>query len=106
MVTDVRGGRPPLSDLPQFVAWVRDGYGPTLVESRRQAEQRARELLDRSAGTMTLEQALELGRLFNTGEWGGAVKHNRFTPAFVGATMSRVVDPLDEFNQWTERLWR
>jgi len=105
-VTDVNGGRPSLRDLPSFVGWVRDGYGATLVESRSQAEERARRLLDLHAGTMTAEQALELGRLFNTGEWGGAVKYNRFTPAFVGATMSRVIDPLDAFNLWTERLWR
>ncbi|HEX5200507.1 McrB family protein [Paractinoplanes rhizophilus] len=98
--------RPPLRDLPRFVEWVRAGYGSTLVDSRRSAEQRARELLNQSAGTMTLDQALELGRLFNTGEWDGVTHYNRFSPAFVGATMSRVVDPLDEFNQWTERLWR
>ncbi|MFF5288774.1 McrB family protein [Paractinoplanes globisporus] len=99
--------RPPLSDLRRFVDWWRDSYEPaSLVESRRRAEQQARELLDEFAGTMTADQALELGRLFNTGEWGGAMKHNRFTPAFVGATMSRVIDPLDQFNQWTERLWR
>ena len=79
---EVTDERPPLSDLPHFVEWVRGGYGSTLVASRRAAEQRARELLNDAAGTMTADQALELGRLFNTGEWDGVMHYNRFSPAF------------------------
>ncbi|NYH44768.1 hypothetical protein HNR22_004495 [Micromonospora jinlongensis] len=98
--------RPPLSDAPAFIAWVRQVYGPTLVSSRQAAEQQARELLNEFSGKMSAEQALALGALFNTGEWGGVLRHNRFSPAFVGAAMQRLVDPLDKFNDWTDRLWR
>jgi hypothetical protein len=47
--------------------------------------QRARELLDGHAGRMSKEQALELGSLLNSDNWGGIEKHSRFSPAFVGA---------------------
>lgn len=99
--------RPPLSDLSALVAWIRRSYQPeTLVPSRAGAEQSARDLLDGSAGDMTLEQAIDLGDSFNTGTWGGVPRHSRFLPAFVGATMARVVEPLDEFNRWVLQLWR
>ncbi|MGA4732043.1 MrcB family domain-containing protein [Micromonospora taraxaci] len=98
--------RPSLSDVPAFIAWIRQAYGPTLINSRQTAEQQARELLNEFSGKMSAEQALALGELFNTGEWGGVVRHNRFSPAFVGAAMQRLVDPLDKFNEWTDRVWR
>jgi hypothetical protein len=98
--------RPPLADLPAFIAWVRERYGESLVPSRAAAEQDAREFLDAHAGSMTREQALSLGELFNRGEWGGVARRNRFLPAFAGATMEKLVDPLERFNEVTGRLWR
>ncbi|WP_259275880.1 MrcB family domain-containing protein [Micromonospora chalcea] len=98
--------RPPLSDVPAFIAWVRQTYGPTLVDSRETAEQRARALLSEFSGKMSVEQAVALGELFNTGEWGGVLRRNRFSPAFAGAAMQRLVEPLDKFNDWTDRIWR
>lgn len=99
------GTSPGLEDVATFIEWIRDLYGPELVPSRLEAEQEARDLLTAYAGSMTKEQALELGRLFNKGVYGGVLRANRFSPAFVGATMERVVEPLEEFNQWTYRLW-
>jgi hypothetical protein len=101
----VHGQRPSVKDSRAFVAWMRDWYGPDLVESRSTAEQEARDLLDEAAGRMTKEQALQLGRFFNRGVWQGIMKHNRFSPAFVGATMEKVIDQLELFNEWTQRLW-
>jgi MrcB-like, N-terminal domain len=97
---------PPLSDPAAFIKAVRGTYGPTLVESRRAAEEEARQLLHQLAGGMTKEHAQMLGQLFNRGEWAGALRHNRFLPAFAGATMERLVEPIEAFNQWTQRLWR
>lgn len=96
---------PRLEDVGEFISWMRERYGPELVSSRLDAEQEARDLLNAYAGSMSTEQALELGQLFNRGVYGGVMRSNRFSPAFVGATMKRVVEPLDEFNQWTYRLW-
>jgi hypothetical protein len=97
---------PPLSDTAAFIQAVRERYGPTLVESRRTAEEEARQLLNQLAGGMTKEQAQTLGQLFNRGEWAGVMRHNRFLPAFAGATMDRLVEPIETFNEWTRRLWR
>jgi hypothetical protein len=97
---------PPLSDTAAFIQAVRGRYGPTLVESRRAAEEEARQLLNQLAGGMTKEQAQTLGQLFNRGEWAGVMRHNRFLPAFAGATMDRLLEPIETFNEWTGRLWR
>jgi len=97
---------PPLSDTRAFIQAVRERYGPTLVESRQAAEEEARQLLNQHAGGMTKEQAQALGQLFNRGEWAGVMRHNRFLPAFAGATMERLVEPIETFNEWTQRFWR
>jgi hypothetical protein len=65
----------------------------------------ARELLDQHAGRMTAEQVLELGRLVSTDLVRGQEKHRRFAPAFVGATIQRIAERVDEFNPWAARLW-
>ena len=98
--------RPSLTDPAAFVRWARAKYGPSLVPTREAAEQQARELLDRTAGHMTSAEAKELGRLFNTGEWAGTMRFNRFSPAFAGASMERVIEPLAAFNEATQQLWR
>ncbi len=96
---------PSLADVAAFVAWMRDKYGPTLVPTRRAAEDAARALLDAHAGAMTVDQARDLGQLLNTGDWNGTPHHNRFSPAFVGASLSSLIEPIEQFNQWTLKLW-
>jgi hypothetical protein len=93
-------------DATEVIERSRTIYGvEELVNSRREAEERARELLDASAGGMTYEQADELLRLFNTGTWGGRVHHNRFSPAFVGSLRNQLLSDMDRFNLWTGQLW-
>jgi len=100
-------GKPPgPNDEDAFVDWVRNTYGPTLVPTRAAAEQQARELLEEHAGTMTVDQAVLLGQLFNMGEWGGIARQNRFLPAFAGANMEGLLDPIEVFNEVTNHLWR
>ncbi len=96
---------PSLVDAEGFVAWMRDKYGPSLVPTRSAAEDAARALLDAHAGAMTVEQAHELGRLLNSGDWNGTPHHNRFSPAFVGASLNSLIEPIEQFNQWTLKLW-
>jgi len=96
---------PSLADVQGFVAWVRAKYGPTLVPTRRAAEDAGRVLLHAHAGAMTVAQAHELGRLLNSGDWSGTPHYNRFSPAFVGASLNSLIEPIEQFNQWTLKLW-
>lgn len=100
------GKAPAPTDEAGFIDWVRKAYGPTLVPTRAEAEQQAREHLDQRAGHMTTAEAVLLGQLFNRGEWGGAARQNRFLPAFAGANMEGLLDPIETFNEVTEHLWR
>jgi hypothetical protein len=76
-----------------------------MVASRAQYEEEARQFLNERAGNMSAEEGVQLGRLFNTGMWGGVLRIQRFAPAFHGATIKRLVDDLDLFNHWTRILW-
>ncbi len=98
-------GTPDLKDVASFIAWMRKTYGPELVPTRQDAEQDARDLLNEHAGSMTKDQALGLLRLFNKGVYGSVMRSNRFSPAFVGASSEKLVEPINEFNEWTEQLW-
>lgn len=91
--------------IQELVESVRRTAGPEMVSSRSSAEADARALLDQSAGRMTEDEALLLGRLFNTGTWHGTMKYSRFAPAFHGATMKKLISDLDLFNRWTRELW-
>lgn len=99
-------GRPRIGDPAAVIAWVRAEAGAELVHTRAQSEDEARRLLDARAGYMTLEDARMLGAFLNSGSWGGIPRRNRFTPAFTGAVLDRLIQPLEPFNDWTARLWR
>lgn len=96
---------PSLVDVAAFITWMRNKYGSTLVPTRRAAEDAARALLDAHVGAMTVDQAHELGNLLNTGDWNGTPHHNRFSPAFVGASLNSLIEPIEQFNLWTLQLW-
>lgn len=104
-VPEAANDAPPLTDQAAFVAWVRRYRGPEHVWVRQEAEDGARRMLDQFAGRMTAEQAFELGRTFNTDSKGGELRYDRFAPAFHGATMQRVVEHLELFNEQVRRLW-
>ena len=92
-------------EIEAHIQHIRDLAGEGMVESRAASEQEAREMLNDSAGQMSEERALELGRLFNTGMWNGSIKYSRFSPAFHGATMKMMISDLELFNQRTRQLW-
>jgi AAA domain (dynein-related subfamily)/Conserved hypothetical protein (DUF2461) len=104
-VSEVANDAPPLTDQAAFVEWVRRYRGPEHVWVRQEAEDQARRMLDQFAGRMTAEQAFELGHTFNTDSKGGELRYDRFAPAFHGATMQRVVENLELFNEQVRRLW-
>lgn len=104
-VSETAGEAPSLADQAAFVVWVRQYRGPEHVWVRQEAEDSARRMLDQFAGRMTIEQAYELGRTFNTDSKGGEIRYDRFAPAFHGATMLKVLENLELFNQQVRRLW-
>jgi hypothetical protein len=94
-------------DLQKFIDRVRLEFGgPENTQARAAAEDAARQQLEKLAGTMSQEQAFELGRLFNTSAKDGRTRYDRFSPAFQGASIQRLVENLDSFNEWTARIWR
>ena len=93
-------------DVPALIAERREVFGDDFVAGRLRPEADARALLDASAGSMTREQAIRLGGLLNEHTKVGVVRQDRFSPAFVGASLHRVIEDLATFNDRVSRLWR
>ena len=95
-----------LEDLTQAaLVRVRDDFGDRFVSSRVEAERAAVELLERRAGDMTQGEATRLGQLFNTHEKAGQTRQDRFLPGFAGATIQKVTEDLERFNEVVADLW-
>lgn len=98
--------QPATLDAAALIEQRRTDFGPQFVPGRERPEHQARDLLNESAGAMTREQAMRLGELLNEHTKGNTVRHDRFSPAFVGAALQRVTDGMDVFNERVELLWR
>jgi uncharacterized protein (DUF2461 family)/energy-coupling factor transporter ATP-binding protein EcfA2 len=92
-------------ELDQTIARVRANFGEEFVSGRVEGEEQARALLNARAGSMTRDEFIELGSLFNTQVFRGKVQRARFAPAFQGATIQRLAGHLDLLNDWTRRIW-
>ena len=95
----------PIPDVPSFIAATLSDSGDERVETRRQSEDQARQLLDASAGQMSDEQARELLALFNSDSKHGKPSRDRFAPGFGGQIANALLTDLANFNHWTRRLW-
>jgi len=97
----------PIADVAAFIANLLNETGSDeRLELRREAEDKARRLLDDFAGVMTEAQARELFKLFNADFDKGKRTRDRFTPAFMGQTANGLVTHLEKFNFWTARMWK
>ncbi|MET8352664.1 AAA family ATPase [Micromonospora sp. NPDC005206] len=90
---------------PQSLTEVREIFGERFVAARVEAESDARDLLDKLAGSMSVDEALQLGRLFNRHEKTGQVRLDRFSPGFAGAVMNKLTEDIDRFNRVVAELW-
>jgi MoxR-like ATPase/uncharacterized protein (DUF2461 family) len=90
---------------PAVLDRVRSRFGDRFVASRVEAEQAAAELLNQRAGDLGPAEAMRLGQLFNTHELGGQTRLDRFLPGFAGASMQKVTQDLERFNEVVADLW-
>jgi MoxR-like ATPase/uncharacterized protein (DUF2461 family) len=90
---------------PAVLARVRDTFAEQFVSGRIEAEKAAVDLLNERAGELTREEATRLGQLFNTHVKAGQVRQDRFLPAFAGATIQKVTEDLERFNEVVADLW-
>jgi hypothetical protein len=95
-----------IPDVPRFVVETMAEYGEAGLEARRDAEDRARALLDRTAGRMEERDLRSLLALFNEDSHKGKRYQTRFSPAFIGATANGLVENLGAVNEWTAHIWR
>ena len=91
-----------LESAERYLATIEDDQ----ITARREAEDKAREIIASSLGHLTEEQVRDVFRLLNTDFSSGTQRINRFSPAFTGLQVNEAVAALDATNRWIERLWR
>ena len=101
--SDFGGGGIP--DVAKFIEQTLAAAGTERTQVRRDADDEARALLNRSAGNMTEPELRELFRLFNVDYANGRRQANRFTPAFMAPAANAHVSNIANFNMWTGRIW-
>ena len=79
----------PIPDVPSFIAATLSDSGDERVETRRQSEDQARQLLDASAGQMSEEQARELLALFNSDSKHGKPRPTASRPGSAARSPTR-----------------
>jgi hypothetical protein len=105
LVTEVTESAGKTDLTTTVLASVRNAFGDRFIVGRIEAEQAAVKLLNEHAGDLDRDEALRLGQLFNTHEVAGRVRQDRFSPGFAGATMQKVTQDLDRFNEVVADLW-
>ena len=110
-----RGGalasqRPTESDaneIDKIIGAIREIHlPPSRIEARQEAEAAARELFDDNVGKFDEPTLRQFFEFVNTDYFNGQPRHNRFSPAFIGATANAIIDQLEQFNDWTDLLWQ
>jgi MoxR-like ATPase len=96
----------PIERVGEFIGQLLADWGDQRLDARRASEDQARKLLDDTAGQMSESQARDLFQLFNSDFSKGKPKRDRFSPAFVGQTANALIADLQNFNDWTRKLWK
>lgn len=89
-----------------FVPWRRQLYKPKRIDFRRDAEDRAIDLLNRVNGDLTPDQLRELCAHISTDWFRGKVVKTRFRPAFMGATLNTLIKNIKTTNAVIAGIWR
>ncbi len=91
--------------VERVARWQRDHLPPARIEARQEGEARARSLLQSKVGQFDEDDLRQFLADLSADWYSGKARHDRFMPAFYGALVNRMVETLDAFNAWTERIW-
>ncbi|MEX1027984.1 MAG: DUF2461 family protein, partial [Candidatus Paceibacterota bacterium] len=78
---------------------------PNDLAVRREAEAKARELIESNLGRLSADHLSELFTLLNACVGKKGTVYTRFGPAFVGHNKNLLIEQADQLNGWIETLW-
>jgi MoxR-like ATPase len=93
------------TETAELIADIRARFGPDFVPARVAAEEQVRASLNAHLGSMDAAQIAALGRMINQHQKLSLKRHDRFTPGFTGAIMSKLGADPGTFNRMATRLW-
>lgn len=99
-------GQEPPSDpwARQIAQWVSE-LEPKRLEVRAEGEQKARQRLESRLGHFNEKDLRTFAHDLSSDWYKGANHNDRFRPAFSDPQVNMLVQSLDSFNLWTERIW-
>ncbi|MCA9701727.1 MAG: hypothetical protein KC431_29670, partial [Myxococcales bacterium] len=89
-----------------LIDWGLRHWTEEVAWARAHAHAEAHALCLSRIGHFSESDARRLFELFNSDHANGRPRVNRFSPAFVGSTANMMVENLEAFNRWSERLWK
>jgi 5-methylcytosine-specific restriction protein B len=85
--------------------WRKKHIAAKRISVRKEAETKARNLLNSKAGGFVENDLREFFKLINKDYWKDKVQNNRFQMAYVGKNVNELVKQLGIVNEWIVRLW-
>ena len=100
-----RPDQPPDPWVERIEQWQQEYLPPERLRARQEGESRARALLESKLGRFD-EADLRQFMADLSADWANDKdRQDRFMPALYGSQVNRMVETLDGFNVWTERIW-
>jgi uncharacterized protein (DUF2461 family) len=90
----------------QIIRWQREQLPLERIKAREEGEAAARALLGNNIGQFDESDLKTLLRDMSTDLWDSKPRYDRFMPALYGQQVKLMLDTLDQFNSWVERLWQ
>lgn len=88
----------------QIAKWVSE-LDPKRLEVRTEGEQKARQRIESRLGHFDEHELRAFTQDLSSDWYKNSYHPDRFKPAFYGPQVNMLVQSLDAFNTWTERLW-
>ena len=89
----------------QIAAWMKQEFPPVRLQTRRDAEERARNVIKNKLGQFAEADVLQLLTELDVDWYKGKVASMRFGLAFATPGFNQMVKDLSAFNTWLARLW-
>lgn len=98
-------GQPPDPWAERIARWLVEHMPPERLQVRLEGEARARTRLEGKAGEFDEADLRQFLADLNADWWNEKLRNDRFMPAFYGALTNQMVETLDAFNHWVDRIW-
>jgi MoxR-like ATPase len=86
--------------------WQSEGMSSERISPRKEAEEKARQMISAKVGQFTEDDLQKFLKLVNQDLKDKRIKPFRFGLAFIGKILKQLISQVDMVNTWIDRLWK